>query len=335
MKYTTLGKSGLTVSVIGLGGIPVQRIDQAATKKLIDVLITKGVNFIDSARGYTVSEEYLGKALADRRDKFILATKSMARTAAEMARDIDISLNNFCTDHIELYQLHNLGVGEIERAFADDGAVAAIQAAIRDGKVGHLGVTAHSPEALKLLLDYPEVETVMFPFNIVENQAADAMQTAKERNIGFIAMKPLAGGNITNGRLAMRYILNNPNCTMAIPGMYCAEEVEQNTAAVDDLSLLTAEELAEIDAIRGKLSGNFCRRCGYCAPCTAGIDIPACFTMANYLENYELADWARSRYYAYQAHAEDCIGCGKCEERCPYQLPIREKLQQIKAVFGK
>ena len=335
MKYTTLGKSGLTVSAIGLGGIPVQRIDQAATKKLIDVLITKGVNFIDSARGYTVSEEYLGKALADRRDKFILATKSMARTAAEMARDIDISLNNFCTDHIELYQLHNLGVGEIERAFADDGAVAAIQAAIRDGKVGHLGVTAHSPEALKLLLDYPEVETVMFPFNIVENQAADAMQTAKERNIGFIAMKPLAGGNITNGRLAMRYILNNPNCTMAIPGMYCAEEVEQNTAAVDDLSLLTAEELAEIDAIRGKLSGNFCRRCGYCAPCTAGIDIPACFTMANYLENYELADWARSRYYAYQAHAEDCIGCGKCEERSPYQLPIREKLQQIKAVFGK
>ena len=157
MKYTTLGKSGLTVSVIGLGGIPVQRIDQAATKKLIDVLITKGVNFIDSARGYTVSEEYLGKALAGRRDKFILATKSMARTAAEMARDIDISLNNFCTDHIELYQLHNLGVGEIERAFADDGAVAAIQAAIRDGKVGHLGVTAHSPEALKRLLDYPEM----------------------------------------------------------------------------------------------------------------------------------------------------------------------------------
>lgn len=335
MKYTTLGKSGLTVSVIGLGGIPVQRIDLAATQKLIDVLIAKGVNFIDSARGYTVSEEYLGKALAGRRDKFILATKSMSRTAAEMARDIDISLNNFCTDHIELYQLHNLGVGEIERAFADDGAVAAIQAAIRDGKVGHLGVTAHSPEALKRLLDYPEVETVMFPFNIVENQAAEAMQTAKERNIGFIAMKPLAGGNITNGRLAVRYILNSPNCTMAIPGMYCAEEVEQNTAAVDDLSPLTAEELAEIGAIRDKLSGNFCRRCGYCAPCTAGIDIPACFTMANYLENYELADWARSRYYAYQTHAEDCIGCGKCEERCPYQLPIREKLQQIKAVFGK
>ena len=335
MKYTTLGKSGLTVSVIGLGGIPVQRIDLAATKKLIDVLIVKGVNFIDSARGYTVSEEYLGKALAGRRDKFILASKSMARTAAEMARDIDISLNNFCTDHIELYQLHNLGVGEIERAFADDGAVAAIQTAIRAGKVGHLGVTAHSPEALKRLLDYPEVETVMFPFNIVENQAVGTMQTAKERNIGFIAMKPLAGGNITNGRLAMRYILNNPNCTIAIPGMYCAEEVEQNTAAVDDLSPLTVEELAEIDAIRDKLSGNFCRRCGYCAPCTAGIDIPACFTMANYLENYELADWARSRYYAYQAHAEDCIGCGKCEERCPYQLPIREKLQQIKAIFGK
>ena len=335
MKYTTLGKSGLSVSVVGLGGIPVQRIDVTATKKLIDALISKGVNFIDSARGYTVSEEYLGEALSGRREKFILATKSMARSAADMTRDIDISLKNFRTDHIELYQLHNLGLKDIERAFADDGAVAAIQDAIRAGKVGHLGVTAHSPEALRKVLDYPEVETVMFPFNIVENQAAEAMQIAKERNIGFIAMKPLAGGNITNGRLAIRYILNDANCTMAIPGMYCAEEVEQNTSAVDDLSLLTEAELAEIAAIRDKLSDNFCRRCGYCAPCTVGIDIPACFTMANYLENYELADWARSRYFSYQAHAEDCIGCGKCEERCPYQLPIREKLQEIKAIFGK
>lgn len=335
MKYKMLGKSGLMVSVVGLGGIPVQRITQAETRQLVDALISKGINFIDSARGYTVSEEYLGNALLGRRDKFILASKSMSRTAEAMAKDIDLSLKNFHTDHIELYQLHNLGVNEIDQAFSDDGAVAAIQQAIREGKVGHMGITAHSPEALRKLLDYPQVETVMFPFNIVENQAAEAMQIARERNIGFIAMKPLAGGNISNGRLALHYILNDENCTVAIPGMYSAAEVEENTSMVDDPSPLSSEELAEIEAIRARLSGNFCHRCGYCLPCTAGIDIPACFTMANYLENYELADWARSRYAAYQAHAEDCIGCGKCEQRCPYQLPIREKLQEIKAIFGK
>lgn len=335
MKYTVLGKSGLRVSVIGLGGIPVQRIDPAATRELIDALLEQGINFIDSARGYTVSEEYLGAALEGRRERFILASKSMARSKAEMARDIDLSLKNFRTDHIELYQLHNLGVNEIERAFAPDGAAAAVEEAIRAGKVGHLGITAHSPQALRRLLDYQQVETVMFPFNIVENQAEEAMRIAHERNIGFIAMKPLAGGNIDDGRLAMRYILNEPNCTMAIPGMYCAAEVAQNSSAVDDLSPLTEAEQAQIAAIRERLADNFCRRCGYCAPCSAGIDIPACFTMANYLQHYQLADWARSRYLAYAAHAEDCIGCGKCEERCPYQLPIREKLQEIKKIFGK
>ena len=174
----------------------------------------------------------------------------------------------------------------------------------------------------------------MFPDNIVESQGEALMERAAAQNVGVIAMKPLAGGNITDGTLAMRYILQNKTCTLAIPGMATLEEIEQNTAAAEQDGPLTPEELAACEAIRAGLSGNFCRRCGYCAPCTVGIDIPGIFTLENYLKHYDLADWARSRYESQTARAGDCIGCGKCEERCPYELPIREKLKGVAKAFG-
>ncbi len=334
MQYRTLGKTGLSVSRVGLGGIPIQRIDQEATNKLIDACLHCGINFIDSARGYSVSETYLGNALLGRRDKFILASKSMARTAAAMRDDIELSRKNFHTDYIDLYQMHNLSVAEIKAAMSPGGAAEAIREAIQEGKIGHMGATAHSPEAFMKLLDYAEIETIMFPYNCVEQQGQAAMQIAKERNVGFIAMKPLAGGNIESGRLAIRYLLQDDQVSIIIPGMAFVAEVEENTAAVDDLSPLTEQDQEEIAAIRLRLADNFCRRCGYCAPCSAGIDIPACFTMANYLQKYDLAEWAKGRYLNYKAHASDCIACGECEKRCPYQLPIILKMQELKALFG-
>ena len=335
MKYRILGKTGLRVSIIGLGGIPIQRTDAAGTAALLDKLEEGGVNFIDTARGYTVSEEYLGAALAGRRDRFILATKAMSRTYRDMRRDIEQSLKNLRTDYIDLYQLHNLPLAGFEQVMAEDGAMAALRDAVQEGIVGHIGATFHSPDALRQALEYPELETVMFPYNIVENQGLEAFALARERGVGVIAMKPMAGGNITDGRLALRYILNNEDCTIAIPGMADGAEAEINLAAAEDISPLTAEELAQVEEWRQTLGGDFCRRCGYCAPCAAGIDIPACFTMANYAERYDLAEWAAGRYAAFAAHAEDCIGCGECEKRCPYQLPIREKLAEVKKIFGR
>lgn len=336
MRYKTLGKTGLRVSVVGFGGIPIQRIDAAGTRALMERLAERGVNYIDSARGYTVSEQYLGEALSGGlREKFILATKSMARGRAEMARDIETSLANFRTDHIELYQLHNIrSDADFARAFSEDGAVAAIQDAIRAGKVGHLGATAHSVDAFERLLGYPEIETIMFPYNIVENQGEALMARAARQNVGVIVMKPMAGGNITDGTLALRYILQNPNCTVAIPGMAELREIEENAAAAENDAPLTDAERAACEAVRAQLSGSFCRRCGYCAPCTVGIDIPGTFTLENYLKHYDLADWARARYAGQPAKAGDCIGCGVCETRCPYELPIREKLRGVAAAFG-
>ncbi len=337
MKYTTLGKTGLHVSVVGLGGIPIQRTDVEGTRKVINACVEVGINYIDTARGYTVSEEYLGEVLEGRREKFVLATKTMARTYDGMKADIEKSLQNLRTDYIDLYQIHNIKTDEeFATCFGENGAYKALLEAKAEGKIGHIGATAHGVEALeRLITEFEEqIETVMFPYNIVENQGEALMAKCKEKNIAFIAMKPLAGGNIEDATLAMKYILANPNCTIAIPGMGDVEEVYQNAAAAD-MDGLTEEDKAECVKIVKELGHNFCRRCGYCAPCPQGINIPSNFLFANYLRRYGLADWAKSRYATMSKTAKDCVGCGTCETRCPYELPIREMLKKVAVDMGE
>lgn len=335
MNYVTLGKTGLKASAISFGGIPIQRSDAANTMAVVDKLEEYGINYIDTARGYTVSEEYLGAALEGRRDKFILATKSMSRDKASMAQDVETSLKNLRTDHIDLYQLHNLLEKDIERVFGPDGAYEALAEANAAGKVGHIGVTCHSADAMKILVERyaDKLETVMFPFNIVEDQGRDVLLLAREKGMGTIAMKPLAGGNLEDWNLALRYIAASGVMDISIPGMGSPEEVERD-AAVDLTAPLTQEELDRCAAIRKELGTQFCRRCGYCAPCPNGIDIPQNFLLANYARKYGLAGWAQERYKAMPYHAGSCVMCGACEKRCPYNLPIRDMLEDVAKVFG-
>lgn len=334
MKYVTLGKTGLRVSRVGLGGIPIQRVDAAAAKELLDAVEAAGINYIDSARGYTVSEALIGGAIEGRRDKFVLATKSMSRDKEGMARDIGISLDNFRTDYIDLYQVHNPSLKQLEQICAPGGALEALLEAREAGKIGHIGLTAHAPEVFQRALELDWVETVMFPYNIVETQAAGLMEQAKRQDVGFINMKSLAGGAIEDARLAIRFAAANPYVTVVLPGMYSPQEVAENTAAAENTAPLTEEELARVERLQKELGTSFCRRCGYCAPCTVGIDIPNQFVFHGYLSRYGLEDWARGRYGSLTAHASDCVACGACEGRCPYQLPIREMLKKVAADFG-
>ena len=334
MEYVTLGKTGLKVSRVGLGGIPIQRIDAAAAQKLLDAVEAAGINYIDSARGYSVSEELIGQAIEGRREKFVLATKTMSRDKEGMARDIETSLRNFRTDYIDVYQVHNPSLKQLDQICAPGGALEALLEAREAGRIGHNGLTAHGPEVFERALELEWVETVMFPYNIVETQAAELMERAKKLNVGFINMKSLAGGAIEDARLALRFAAANPNVDVVLPGMYAPEEVEENVAAAEGGSPLSVEELEKVETMRRELGNSFCRRCGYCAPCTKGIDIPNNFVFHGYLSRYGLADWAKSRYGAMAAHASDCVECGACEERCPYHLPIREMLKKVAADFG-
>lgn len=335
MEYRVLGKTGLQVSRLGFGGIPIQKIDAEGTKALMQRLAREGVNYVDTARGYTVSEEYLGFALEGIRDRFIIATKSMARTKEAMARDIDVSLKNLRTDYIDLYQIHNPSAKDIEQVMAPDGALEALKEAKAEGKIGHIGITLHSVDLFRKAVELDWIETIMFPYNIVETQGEELIARCAEKNVGFICMKPLAGGAIEDAETAIRFILSNPDVTVVIPGMASLDEVEQNVAIAENTSPLTEEETKKVAEIREFLGTNFCRRCNYCAPCTAGISISAVFLFEGYYSRYGLQDWATDRYLSMSKTASDCVECGVCETRCPYNLPIREMLKKASTVFGK
>ena len=335
MEYRILGKTGLKISRMGFGGIPIQKIDAEGTRVLMHRLRAEGVNYIDTARGYTVSEEYLGYALEGIREDFILATKSMSRDKAGMARDIETSLKNLRTDYIDLYQVHNPTVEQLDLVLAPGGALEALKEAKAAGKIGHIGITAHSLEVFGKALEMDWVETIMFPYNIVETQGEDLIAKCAKKNIGFVCMKPLAGGAIEDATLALRVICANPDVTVVIPGMAEEREIAQNIAASSDTSALTPQEKEQILAVRSALGTNFCRRCNYCQPCAAGINISGVFLFEGYLSRYGLEEWARGRYATLAKTASDCIGCGACEARCPYSLPIRDMLKKVAEHFGE
>lgn len=335
MEYTNLGNTGLKVSRLGFGGIPIQRITQEEATALIRKLPEYGINYIDTARGYTVSEEYLGIAMEGIRDKFVLATKSMARTREAMEKDIKTSLKNLRTDHIDLYQVHNAPPAQMNIVTGEGGALEALLEAKAAGKIGHIGITAHEIGTFEMGLEMDWVETIMFPYNFVELQAADLIRKCAEKGKGFICMKPLAGGAIENAPLAMRFIASNKDITVNIPGMANEDELKQNVAAACDPAPLSEDDLKEVQNIRDTLGNQFCRRCNYCQPCTMGINISFCFTINGYLTRYGLKDWAIGRYKGMAVEPNACIECGMCESRCPYHLPIIEMLKDVYSNFQK
>ena len=212
---------------MGFGGIPIQKIDAECTKQLIRELMRENINFIDTARGYTVSEEYLGYALEGVREQFILATKSMARTKDSMQKDIDTSRKNLRTNYIDLYQIHNPSAKDLEQVMAPGGALEALIEAKASGKIGHIGITLHSVDLFRQAITLPWVETIMFPYNIVETQGEELIAQCAKNNIGFIGMKPLAGGAITDAVTALRFIISNPNVSVVIPGMALLQQLTQ------------------------------------------------------------------------------------------------------------
>lgn len=333
MEYRILGRTGIKVSLLAFGGIPIQRVGQAEVDEIFALCRDIGINFVDTARGYTDSEEKIGKAIEGHRSEFFLASKSLKRDAKGLREDLETCLSLLKTDYVDLYQLHNVSTTEMwSQVQAPGGALEALFKAQQQGLVRHIGISSHNSTLLQEMVRSGLFDTAQFPLNAVEDQFIDALRLCKQLNLGSIAMKPLAGGSFSKPNLALRYLFNQNSLTTVIPGMDSAAQLRENYAALLAGPLTSAEE-AELKLEAQALGNDFCRRCEYCLPCPQGIRIPNIFIFEGYVSRYGLVDWARERYWALPAHGDSCADCGLCEQRCPYNLPIREKLQKAHAKF--
>ncbi|MDD2495354.1 MAG: aldo/keto reductase [Tissierellia bacterium] len=335
MKKILLGNTGMEVSVIGLGGIPIQRVSQEEATKIILECKNRGINFIDTAQGYTISEEYIGNALkVVGRENFYMATKSMSYDYESMKSAVERSLKTMQLDYIDLFQVHNVSNQEqFNLTVSENGALKALVEAKKEGLIKHIGITGHIREILLQAIEYEEFETIQFPFNPVEYQGTELFERSLKKGMGTIAMKPMAGGAFTKQKLSLKYILNSGLINVAIPGMDSIEQVIENSSVGEIVEPLTNEEQEEINKEIEVLGNDFCRRCGYCKPCPEGIDIPSVFLFEGYVTRYNLTEYGKNRYKAMSVKATSCIECRKCENKCPYNLPIVNKLKHAVETF--
>ncbi len=330
MEKRKLGRTNFEVGVIGFGGIPIQRLKEEEAIEIIKLAAKEGINFIDSARAYGESERLIGKGIEGNRNHWKIATKTMSRDYESMKKDVESSLFNFNVKTIDLYQFHLVKTKEqLNQILAPNGAYKALKEAQADGKITEIGITSHSVELLEQAIETDYFSTIQFPYNIVERQGENLFKKAAEKNIGVIIMKPLAGGALEDGSLALRFILENPHISVVIPGIDKVNQVFENANIGKQCTPLSQPDRKRIEEIIEELGTTFCRRCGYCLPCPQKIDIPTQFLMEGYYSRYELQDWAVERYLGLPRKASHCIECGACETRCPYNLPIRQMLQNV------
>jgi predicted aldo/keto reductase-like oxidoreductase len=321
---------------MGMGGIPIQRLDAAASDRVLEKAIDSGIRFFDTARGYTDSESKLGRVLPRHRGRVLIASKSFSRAAADIQRDIETTLAHIRSDYIDLYQCHNVASeADLEKVLAADGAVAGMLKAQEQGKVRHIGLSGHKPRIVAMALERFPFAAIQVPANFMETDAmAELIPAAHRRGAGVIAMKPVGGGTIRERALNFRFIFNH-GIDVAIPGMDSEMQVAENVAALDDLSPLNAAETARLQKEKDRLGDRFCRRCEYCLPCPQGLPIPFLHVLRHYYFLYDLKDWALERLAGLAKTYADCAACGECVAKCPYHLDMpaifRETRERIAA----
>lgn len=324
-------------TVLGFGGISIQSVPTGEAVPVIRGALDAGINFFDSARVYTDSEAKMGAAFRGRRTECLIATKSLARKAPDIRRDLETSLAELGTDHVELFQLHNVSrAEELEEVLAAGGALEGALRARDEGLCGHVGVTSHNVNVAAAAVRTGCFETLQIPYNIIEDAAATSglFRIAEGMDVGVIIMKPLAGGALDLARPALRFALH-PLATTVIPGMVSQAQVAENVGALADPGPPAAGELQALRQSAASLGERFCRRCQYCLPCPQDINIPQVFICATTATWRGEPERARSMYERLMTPASDCTGCGECEERCPYLIPIREMLAEAAELLEK
>ena len=327
MRKIRLGKTELMVTSTAMGCLPVQRCDENDAVRLLRAAYEGGINYFDTANAYTDSEKKIGLALSGVRDKIVISTKSAARDKAGVLAHIENSLRMMKTDHIDLFQFHQ--VTEVPDPNDPNGAYAGALEAKERGWIRHIGVTSHRVNIAEDCIASGLFETLQFPFSYISSERDLALaQKCKEADMGYIAMKGLAGGMLNNARACHAFMKSYDN-VVPIWGIQKLEELEQWLALAEEDPDLDEELSAFIRQERQELSGSFCRSCGYCMPCPAGIEIFNCARMNMLLRRSPWQQYMTDAWREKMEKINDCIGCHSCSSRCPYQLDTPNLLKYM------
>ena len=326
MKTVTLGKTGITVNRNGFGALPIQRVSVEEAGRLLRKAFDNGIDFFDTARSYSDSEYKIGLALSDVRDKIVIATKTPSTTVEGFWKDLETSLSLLKTDYIDIYQFHNPAF--CPKPGDGTGLYEAMLEAKAQGKIRHIGITNHRLAVAQEAVESGLYETLQFPFSYLASEKDEALvRLCAEKNVGFICMKALSGGLITRSDAAYAYLAQYEN-TLPIWGVQRESELDEFIAYNDNPPAMTAELSAYIEEERVSLAGDFCRGCGYCMPCPAGIEINQCARMSLLLRRSPAAGWLTPAWQAKMEKIEECLHCGQCMQHCPYSLNTPELLRK-------
>lgn len=317
MIKTTLGRTGLRVTRTAFGVLPLQRTEKEEAARILRAAYDAGINFYDTARGYTDSEEKIGYALSDVRDSIVIATKSGAKDRKGLLDHLETSLRELKTDYVDILQLHNAAPPDPNDS---ESAYAGLVEAREKGLTRFIGITCHSREHAYAAVASGLFDTLQYPLcHLSQEDDLALIEKCREANVGFIAMKPLSGGLITNVRAAFAF-LRQYETVVPIWGMQRMSELEEILKLDANPPVLDDEMWAVIERDRRELAGEFCRACGYCLPCAADIPIPMAARMHLLLRRMPYKQFLSDEWYEKMRRIENCTECGACRERCPYGL---------------
>ncbi|MGO9315380.1 MAG: aldo/keto reductase [Syntrophobacteraceae bacterium] len=333
MRYVTLGKTGLEISEVGFGCIPIIRLSTAEAVVVLRRAYDRGITLFDTANMYLDSEEKIGLAFDGTRSRLVLATKTLKRDRAAAEADIDLSLRRLRTDYIDLFQIHQLSLeSDYQVATGPDGVLEAISQAKQAGKIRHIGVTSHSIEMAVKLVETGLFSTVQFPFNFIESKPVEELHpAARQEEMGIIAMKPFAGGVLDSAELCFKFLRQFTD-VIPLPGFDAVGQVDQLVAIYETENVVFPEDLAAMERYRTELGQQFCRRCEYCQPCEQGVMITSAMgypIVARRMSDAKAAGFAVN----IMESVRNCTECGECVKRCPYSLPIPEMLKKHLALY--
>lgn len=328
MERVVLGKAGLKVNKNGFGALPIQRISKEDAVVLLQKAFQNGINYFDTARAYSDSEEKMGAALHEVRDQIIISTKTAAQNGEDFWKDLEMSLEKLQTDYIDLYQFHNPAF--CPKPGDGSGLYEAALEAKEQGKIRHIGITNHRIAVAKEAVLSGLYETLQFPFSyLASEEEVELVELCRQKEVGFIAMKGLAGGLIHNSASAYAFMCQ-PQFAHVEPiwGIQREWELDEFLSYQEQAPELNEALLAEIQKDKDQLAGEFCRGCGYCMPCPAGIEINNCARMSLMLRRAPQEAWLSEEWQEKMKKIENCLHCGSCMKKCPYGLNTPELLKR-------